>query len=450
MDFAAVRKSVYDVLKLESFDLRTKVIGLEYYEDLFSPIITMKVKIVNSGDPILPLTGGERLVVKILKNSKTNIDLDFSKSPADYFHVTSVSDVIKETGKESFTLHLAQKESVGNELSRVVKKYPKELNIHDSVKKILTEVLQTSKINKIDKTSNKYGFIGNMRKPFTVLLWLASKSVPVKSKDGTAGFLFYQTKEGFNFRSIDELSKEGPKATYTYTQGNESYTNNNVKVNNDFKILNFHVNRNQNLIEKLRLGSFASFRMFFNPLDFKFTDPEEGLFKESDYKNKVDTLSDKSSIPVIPPGALGLTKTSFEVLPIRQIGGSSVSQSFYGRGGRPEIDLSTTPSRLITQILDLGTTDKEVSTDLNAEPEKYQSQSLMRYNLLFTKELYLIVPLNSNLCAGHNIICNFPKSTSSNKSEDDAEISGLYMIKELCHHYDSENSYTTMKLIRET
>jgi len=440
MDFAAVRKSVYDVLKLESFDLKTKVIGLEYYEDLFSPIITMKLKIINSGDPILPLVGGERLVVKILKNSKTNTDLDFSKNPNDYFHVTSVTDVIKETGKESFTLHLSQKESIANELSRVVKKYPKELNIHDSVKKILTEVLQTNKINKIDKTSNKYGFIGNMRKPFTVLLWLASKSVPVKSKDGTAGFLFYQTKEGFNF-------KEEPKATYTYTQGNESYDNNNVKVNNDFKILNFHANRNQNLIEKLRLGSFASSRMFFNPLDFKFTDPEKGLFKESDYKNKVDTLNNKSSTPVIPPGALELTTTSLQT---RQNGGSSVSQSFYGRGRNPEIDLSNTPSRLITQILDLGTTDKEVSTDFNSEPEKYQSQSLMRYNLLFNTELYLIVPLNSNLCAGHNIICNFPKSTTSNKSEDDEEISGLYMIKELCHHYDSENSYTTMKLIRET
>lgn len=433
MDFAAVRKSVYDVLKLESFDLRTKVVGLEYYEDLFSPIITMKVKIVNSGDSILPLSGGERLVVKILKNSSTNIDLDFSKGPPDYFHVMSVTDVVKETGRESFTLNLAQKESVGNELSRVVKKYKKEIPIHVTVRKILEEVLKTSKIYKIDQTSNQYGFIGNMRKPFTVLHWLATKSVPVESGDKTAGFLFYQTKEGFQFRSIDALLKEGPKATYTYTQGNETYTKDNKKVNNDFKILNYFVKRDQNIVEKLRLGTYASFRMFFNPLDFKFTEPEKGLFNSSDYGGA------GVKVPVIPPGALGLTKTSFESLPVTQVGGQSSGKGIYTRGGNPEIDLAKTPSRQITQIMDVGTLEKDVSTDMNADPMKYQSQSLMRYNTFFVQELHVVVPLNSNLSAGNAVTCNFPKGS---------DLSGIYIIRELCHHYDSESSYTSMNLTK--
>jgi hypothetical protein len=433
MDYAAVRKSVYDVLKLEKNDLRTKVIGLEYYEDLFSPIITMKIKIVNSGDPILPLSGGERLALKILKNTSTNIDLDFSISPNDYFHVMSVTDIVTDAGRESFTLHLAQKESIGNELSRVVKKYPKEVPIYVTVRKILTDVLKTTKIHKIDKTSNQYGFIGNMRKPFTVLHWLATKSVPVESGDATAGFLFYQTKEGFQFRSIDALIKEESKAEYTYSQGNESYTKDNKKINNDFKILNYFTKKDQNIIEKLRLGTYASFRMFFNPLTFKFTTPEKGLFNQSDY----DKLGVKA--PKIKPDPLPLTKTPFEPLKVVQIGGQSVAKGIYTRGGNPEIDLAKIPSRQIVQILDIGTLEKDVSTDKNADPMKYQSQSLMRYNVLFTRELFIIVPLNSNLSAGNVITCNFPK---------ESKLSGLYIIRELCHHYDSENSYTSMNLTK--
>jgi len=62
----------------------------------------------------------------------------------------------------------------------------------------------------------------------------------------------------------------------------------------------------------------------------------------------------------------------------------------------------------------------------------------------------MLIPLNTNLSAGDIIKCQFPKISSGDKEEYDQEQSGLYMIKELCHHFDSESSYTSMKLIRDT
>jgi hypothetical protein len=434
----AARKSIYDTLVIESndqnqrIDLTGSVIGFEYYEDIFSPIVTAKLKIVNTGNSAstekdtskqslyngLPLRGGERLALKIKANTKTNIALDFASKIENYFYVSSITDVISETQKESFTLHLVPREAITNETVRVTRKYPTALSIDGSVEKILKEVLRTKKIGKIDKTSNKYGFIGNMRKPFTILTWLASKSVPTASKDGTAGFLFYQTKEGFNFRSIDEMNKQSSKATYVYSEASQSYTEDNQKVNNDFKILNYFIDRNQNLIEKLRLGTYASYRMFFNPLDFKFSNPEEGVFKQSDYVKSTENLGDRLKLPKVSDGS--------------------------------EQTLGDIPSRMITQILDIGTLEQDVSTSTNSDPQKYQSQSLMRYNSLFTQQLNVIVPLNTNLNAGNIIECNFPKISSSDKKEFDQETSGLYMIKELCHHFDTESSYTSMKLLRDT
>ena len=97
----SIKKSLYDELILESND-RSRSVGLiggailfEYYEDVFSPTITAKIKVVDNGNVIapqsnpdgdkqsiyngLPLRGGERLSLKIAGNSSTNPGLDFSK-----------------------------------------------------------------------------------------------------------------------------------------------------------------------------------------------------------------------------------------------------------------------------------------------------------------------------------------------------------------------------------
>jgi len=440
----STKKSIYEELFIESndqkrtVDIKTGAISIDYYEDIFSPTITAKIRVVNDGNSIqapdaegntdgqkqsiyngLPLRGGERVSMRIAGNSKNNKGLDFSKSSTDYFYVSGITDVISEAQRESFVLNLTSREAITNETTRVTRKYPTSSTIDVSVKDILEKILNTKKIGKLDKTQNRYGFIGNLRKPFTVLVWLAGKGVPADSSgDATAGFVFYQNREGFQFRSIDNLLTQDSKATYTYSGAQESYSEEGDQADNAFKVLNYATEKNQNLIEKLRLGTYSSYRMFYNPLTFEFTDPQKGLFKLEDYVSKTKNLGDQLKLPKI----------------------SSASN----------VDLGSVPTRIITQCLDIGTMDKDVSTEQNADPFKYQSQSLMRYNILFTQTLSMVIPLNTNLMAGDLITCQFPKISGNDKEEYDKEQSGLYMIKELCHHFDSESSYTSMKLIRDT
>ena len=59
------------------------------------------------------------------------------------------------------------------------------------------------------------------------------------------------------------------------------------------------------------------------------------------------------------------------------------------------------------------------------------------------------VPLNTNLRAGDTIKCMFPKITSQDEDIDD-EQSGLYLIREIRHHFGTNRSETSMKLIRDT
>ena len=445
----SIKKSQYEELFIESndqkrtVDIRTGAISIDYYEDIFSPTITARITVVNTGDSIrspdnegeangnfqsiyngLPLRGGERVALKIAGNSATNPGLDFATDTNDYLYVSSITNVISESQRELFTLNLVSREAITNETTRVGKKYNTTSPIHSSARDIIENYLKTTKIEKIDDAQNKYGFIGNRRKPFTVLTWLSSKAVPTSSKSSSAGFLFYQTQDGFNFRSIDGLITQekrrtlnGQSFTYTYSDVNQS----SIERNNDFNILQYTTNRNQNLLEKLRLGTYSSLGIFYNPYDFSFTREDAGVFSTKNYTGKQKN-----------PKNLG------QDLELPRISNSS------NQG------LGDIPSRIITQILDIGTLEQDVSFEQNSNPQEYQSQALMRYNTLFTQTLSMTVPSNTNLRAGDIIECEFPKITRSNGKEYDDEQSGLYIIKELCHHFDVDGSYTSMKLVRDT
>jgi len=429
---SASEASLYEELTIESndrsktADLKLGTISIDYYEDLFSPSITAKMRVVNTGDSIaaegekerqslyngLPLRGGERLSMKILDHGKTGAGedkkgLDFT-DPDRNLIVSSITDVISESQRESFMLNLVSREAISNETTRVFKKY--SAKISTSVETILKDVLATETDRfEVDDTSNDYQFIGNLRKPFTILVWLASKSVLDKSGDTTAGFLFYQTQDGFRFKSIDNLTKQESKATYTYTEINQSST----ETNNDFRILNYGVDKNQNLLEKLRLGTYSSVRVTFDPYSFEC---KQTQFKFDE--SGIDKLGNKVVLPQISEDS--------------------------------EKTLSDIPSRVFSQVVDRGTFEPDVSTTENADPTKYQAQSAMRYNVMVTQLLSIIVPCNTDLRAGDIITCKFPKISREDSEVFDSETSGKYIIKELCHHFDPDRSFTSMKLVRDS
>ena len=364
------------------------------------------------------------MLIKIAGNSNTNEGLDFSDTPSRYFHVGSVTNVLIDEGTETFTLNLISRETITNETVRVGKKFPTSQKISDSVTNILKNYVKTEKEITVDPTQNPYGFIGNMKKPFTLITWLASKSVPGKgsSKDASAWFLFYETKDGFNFRSIDNLIDEKPfKKKYIFTPG----VVNTEDANRDFKILRYGINRNQDLIAKLERGAFSSQRYYVNPVSFK---PSISVFKASDYLKES-----------------GMSKLGSKPIDLPRIDDKS------------EKTLGDLPTRIFVGMLDVGTVEEDASDEgwnapskLNADPAKIHAQSMMRYNQLFTQVLEITIPLNSSLTAGNLITCEFPQTSESKRKEPDPETSGLYMIKELAHYFDGKGSYSKLKLVRDS
>ena len=436
---AAKDPSVFEIFTIRSadgersVDVRGGVINFCYFEDVFSPMVTATVLIASTGNVMsdedgdsvsmyngLPLRGGEKVSIKIPANSSNNRALEFSEEKENELYVSAIGDVKIDAESESFTLNLVSREAITNETSRVGKKFPSTEPISNSVKEIIEKYLLSKKTLNIDETMNLYGFLGNMKKPFTILTWLATKSVPGNSsgQSASAGYFFYETQSGFNFKSVDTLVKEDPyPQKYTYQPGIVDSEDPNA----DFKILSYSVARNQNLIGNLERGAYCTYRMYFNPLTFKFTTTEQGMFRVSDYAEKMENLGEDFKIDLPPVDKSGKT-------------------------------LGDIPSRFMTGTIDIGVTEKagKNSRKKNADPMEYKSQAMMRYNTIFTNNSTMTIPLNTNLVAGALIDCVFVKITEDTNKTIDTKQSGLYMIKELTHFYESEGSYTKLRLIKDT
>ena len=135
---AAEDKVIYEKFIIEStdgkktVDIRQGVTFFSYFEDIFSPYISAKVAISNTGSTVkgedgvmqsllngLPLRGGERVIIKIAGNSKINKGLDFSDDPDKYFYVASIKNILIDAERESFVLNLVSREALSNE--RIIK-----------------------------------------------------------------------------------------------------------------------------------------------------------------------------------------------------------------------------------------------------------------------------------------------------------------------------------------
>jgi hypothetical protein len=213
---------------------------------------------------------------------------------------------------------------------------------------------------------------------------------------------------------------------FYYGEATQGFDENDRPVNTDFKILSFSILQNNDIVKNLKLGTYSSTGMYFNPYNFEF----ETLH----YKRKDEIKKDNMSLM----GSEDPTRYPLKLDPDNKTGS--------------EDTIEDTATRSLTGILDIGVLARRDTNHLKkSNPLKFQMQSVTRYNTLFTNVLQVTIPLNSNLEAGMCIECEFPPMSTATTGADaiDNKQSGAYLIKELCHHYDIEKSYTVMKILKD-
>ena len=402
----------------ESADLTGGIVDFRYYESVLSNNVTATAIITDSGfkgegDKLqedkgvldsLPIRGGERTDIVIEDNYGNQLTFK------DGLYVNRVRGADPGSQKEVFSIDFASKEYFANEQSRVLGRYEGKISEH--VNKIITAMKGT--LVKVDNTSLNYNFIGNDRKPFYTCTWLASKAVPDKDVGKRAGYLFYQTRDGFFFRSIDSMFDEDAGKKYVLNNTGQ------LPEGYDANILDYSIDSDIDLKSNLTLGTYNSRAIYFNPFAMDY------YVKEFKYQS--DSL-----------GKAG-----------KYFGGDQVAEEF-----------TQTPTRLMSHIFDVGAMPngsgndqlaqwKANSTAPNYDAENTMAQSVMRYNQIFSVKTNITIPLDYSIKAGNLVQCDFPEVSGEHNMEKNEQTGGIYMVASVCHRNTQRESFTRLALVRDS
>ena len=388
----------------QEFDISAGNPSITYFESVKSPSISLTLSFIDVDGVISRegITGGEYLDLNIKVPDYDN----FTITPDKHFMMlNSVKDVKTTSKSQIATLEFVSVEAIINETARVSRRFTG--NISQIVKELLKDKkgIQTDKNLESDQSFNKYSFVGNLKRPFDTIQWLCPKAA---SDDKEGGFLFYETLDGYYFKSIKNLLEAEPQV---YKRPETPIESDGTPVD-DFRIIENNLDSSNDIGMNCRMGMYANKTIF--------VDIETGTTKTVDFK-----ISE-----------LGLSKPP--KLPSK---------------------LEDIPTRLMLRILDKGALQKgakKEEVEKESELAIYQNKSYARTNLLFSQTLSISIPFNPDLRAGEMIQVELPVSKGDKETQttgrlDDNDISGKYLISELKHTIDglTASTGTELKLIRD-
>ena len=425
--------SNYQILRMEKSDennpqsigVEGKTISFNYYESIYSPMITANATIVDTGDSVVdkrgnlatikdgfPLEhdGTETLTFKIANENGTLTTLE-------PLVVTASPVTLDQSTRQILSLELRSKFSIDSSNNPKLSTYGIG-TIDESVKKILIESKLPFRNENIEKSSTVDKVEGKNETPIDIIFNLSKKSKPIK---GAPGFFFYETQDGFNFRSIEGLIEQGMREykenqivrdvrTYKYFNNQRQDLGSNE---DDYNMVKMPIlKRDHNLFNALKAGIYNVRIQTKNLLTGEFTD-------------KIVNLLDKNS-------------------------------NYLGSKPKKSIDQNENKlekyCKTYSYVLAPGNIDEGVSDKITNNPAEYEPQAMMRYSMLHSQVLEIQVPCNILLKAGNVIKLEIENVTGGNKilQRENQHRSGFYLILHLSHHFDPKHSYTSMTLARDT
>ena len=385
----------------------TSVLSIDYYENIFHPNYEFEIVFVSVDNPLgdLELRGTETASIEIQHGSGT---LEF-----DDLIVTSFIQNQSESTANLFTIRLDPVGTINNEKNRVTKRYSPDVKGTVHVENILkTQIGADEDEIDVEESANPVGFFGNYWRPFKALYWIAKRSMSgsmPEDGDGTdrVGFLFWQTKSGYKFKSIDTMISDSKKETvFEYVQNDATSDNPNFDLYNPtFEI-------DQNIILQMMNSMYGENRKYFNIHTLQVTD--DVAFSKSNAKQAHLGIEDE-------------TKLNYDI------------------NERP-----TVPTRNIFMDYTMRRDGTINDGDKEYNPHKIISQAKMRYQTLLSRSLRATVPMNLKLEAGDVVSVKLIDSMKGT----DKWMSGLYIIKDLQHSYITRKNgvqcYTYLRLVKDT
>lgn len=447
-DFSLKSVAIAPLGSTDGFDIKQMVHTFSYVENVASPFVAATMVVVDSAGFMndLPIQGGETVVVTVQTSS--------TSEPQEYtLSVWRIANRGSEGKAQTYTLGLVSVEALNNECVRLLKKL--EGKPDDIIKKMLREDLKTEKsfFPKDATTQFAVKMLPANRRPFDIISSLAIKSVQSgtsktagnsggsdtanekQTVSGSAGYFFWENKRGYNFFSVDSLLDTENKDIPTWGPYIQKPANQSDGADDRFTIAQAMFASEVDIMSSMRMGKYSSLLVFFNH--------STGQYHEYHYSVR-DAYKDMKHL------------------------GAQNTPSLIKFGDK---DVSDYPTRIVSTLLDheswyndpgIASYEEEDGADTPNEfcdfHKHFAAQSLMRYELLKNQMATVIIPGNSEICAGDRINIKLVNKTSSEVAKDkpyDEESSGIYLIQEVSHEYSRVGGTngkftTTLRLMRDS
>ena len=384
----------------------TTLMSIDYYESIFEPNFVFEIRFATIENTLsdLRLRGTERVSIEIDHQSGT---LQFDDLLLNSFLLDS-----SESTASVFRIQCIPVDVINNEKNRLVQRYDPKVKTSTHVENILkSKLLVDGDSLDIEETANSDGFYGNYWRPHKGIYWLARRAVSASMPEdggGThrVGFLFWMTKSGYKFKSIDSIMSSSKDDVPVYVQ------NDVISDSSNFDIYNPKHEYDQNIIQQMQKSLYGENRSYFN----------------------LHTLT---------------------VSPIVPLSKSNLKQAHLGDEEKVDLnddinDIPTVPIRKVVADFNMRTDGTYNNGDGEYNPHKTITESRMRYESLLSRSLRITVPCNFELEAGDVISAQLIQSASGT----DPWLSGYYIIKDLRHtvHFTGNGlqCYTYLRLVRDT
>ena len=390
------------------------IIRMTYYESILQDSIKANIIFGDVGLAVdnksviegLPLVGTEDFKLQFEDNNENKIRVKMN--------VNKVTPVYEDGSKNVVSLDLVSEEVFRNEMGESRCRGRINGLISDSVEEIFNDRLKTEKKLDIEQSANRYNFIGGGRKPFYMLNLLSKQGIPQDKSDGNAGFLFYETSNGYHFKSIEGLFRQDQKKSYVFNNSTDAQ---GIPAGYDGKILEHKSDNSINVQSKMNMGAYKSKIVLFNPFDCEYKVIEQTA-------GDVDVTSAGKGLPKF--------NTKFDT-----------EKKDFTRTTFYLIDSGTMP---------VGSTQDQItaSTSDNFQAALTLNQSIRRYNQLFSGMMEITIAGDFSLHAGDVIFVDIFSVQAEKDDTLNRESGGLYIIADLCHFLDADATYTKLNLARDS
>ncbi len=488
-------------------DIRELVSEFNWFESIDSSFIRCDFTILDTVQFDDNLLGSE--IVHITFESTTE-----KKSRIQHtLQIYKIGSIVKQERAKLYILHCSSPEIYENEANRAFGQFGPVSGKTDIVKRMVKDHLNSSKKTHIEAHTNINVLSPNWR-PVDLISYMSDKVSRTKAGSRQSGkgkkqsgFLFYENRDGWNFKSMDLLCEQDSIAKYTYAQANVGQYNPGT---NFYQIEQVIYPERANQLDKLRQGVYK--QCTYGIVMAQLTDsymPNAGATSSTTFDewvklNKPYTANDGSAGSLSNEQLQELynssgdstfnnagNDTSFTWKPKSQgskdnltekqlankdktgkpsgtISGPMVSnlkQTFAkasklhdGLPYREEhLDFYTDlyPTRTKFKILpgfnnQTANAPKGGADDADESVLTAATYSAARWSLLNTHTLTIRVPGNTKLYAGCVVTVNLPSSKQESKKNvaRDQTYSGKYLVKGLRHTYKKQGITTELYLCR--